>query len=392
MKAIYNLKTFIKALDEVSQNPSLAKSFLEDKRLSRAEKIILNGWLILRDGKTNEVIESLKNIDLRDDQFLIAQKTLLLGTALNNKGECDQAIIHLKHGLKTLENFDCLHQKVIALNNLFIASWNAKDKEEMDNTLKRFSTLDLSMEEHLIMYSQCQLNFECLLGQFEKAQNTLNKLKNLKDKMSENQKMNFCLDQFDFYIKTENFQKASDILEELKLCTKFYLTLNFKFMKELLAHLTSNSPIYLYENDFKGHPNLYYQMLVIKNLEMNELHMAEEAWNELMLINPKVYKFDFDYSGDKCLFSLCLDKNLNKKSLSVNLYASKEQTLLSMLLSSKVPLNKEFIYERIYQEKLQTKDDLKKLSQLISSLRKKVDGEIKTKKGCYYFINQKKIA
>ena len=58
-----NVKTFIRALHTLTHDAKKAKAFLNDKRLSLAEKTILQAHLDLRDCKNDATINAL--IDLR---------------------------------------------------------------------------------------------------------------------------------------------------------------------------------------------------------------------------------------------------------------------------------------------------------------------------------------
>lgn len=117
-------------------------------------------------------------------------------------------------------------------------------------------------------------------------------------------------------------------------------------MSVLLEHLTKNAPIYLYEQNFQEYPTLYYQVMVLKNLESGNHDQANASWNYLKQLSPKIYQDNFIYKGDKCLFSLCLAKNLGQKKVMYNITSnSKEDMLIEYLEQSDLPLSSEWLYE-----------------------------------------------
>jgi DNA-binding response OmpR family regulator len=70
---------------------------------------------------------------------------------------------------------------------------------------------------------------------------------------------------------------------------------------------------------------------------------------------------------------------------------SKLDLLLKLLSTSETPLTKGNIYEQLWDQAPEFKDDLKKLTRLISRARSERGVEIKSRKGTYYVEIQKKI-
>ncbi|MBA2404754.1 MAG: hypothetical protein H0V66_08285 [Bdellovibrionales bacterium] len=128
--------------------------------------------------------------------------------------------------------------------------------------------------------------------------------------MNDNHKSGFFLDQFDFYFKTDQHENCYAILEQMTRIKKFHLGANYKFMKGVLNNLTTNGPLYLYENNFSDYPLLLFQIKVLRALEEKQMPQAQKAWEQLREFSTTVYLPNFQYTGDKCLFSECLKKHL----------------------------------------------------------------------------------
>lgn len=388
------VKTFIEALGCVNLNPQRLKIYLKDKRLTRSEKTILQCWLWLRDNKFDEVKSSLENLDTKNNTIIQSQRDFLLGTTYNNQGESHRAICLLQNAIHLLNEFSLRHQQFVARINLFTAFYNFKDLKGMQSTLNELKKFQPSNESEQINLLSCWYSYYSFQKQFEKAEASLEELSILKKFMSDHQKVNFYLDQFDYFLNVEEYQKAESVLDDLKICRKYYTKANYKFMKSLLDHLLYHKPIYAYDREFHQGTQLYYQLKVIKAFEENCLEDASKNWKKLMLLNPSIYGSDFSYNGNKCLFSLCLkqyqEKNIFKNDLlssssahSIVLPEIKEEALIILLKESVNPLKRDELYEKLWGKPVHEKKDLKRLTQMVSMLRKTKKLKISVRKGCY---------
>lgn len=385
------VKTFIEALNYVNSKPERLKHYLKDKRLTRSEKMILQAWLDLRDNKFDDVINALEKLDTRDNAIIQSQRDFLLGTTYNNRGQSHRAICLLKNAVHLLESFPLRLQHFVVRINLFTAYYNYKDLKGMQKTLLELKAFhDLNKSEQINLLS-CWYSYYSFQDQMEKGHETLEELGVLKSSMTDHQEVNFYLDQFDYYLKTDSHQEAEAVLEDLRHCRKYYTKANYKFMKSLLDHLLYDKPIYAYDREFHEGTQLWYQLKVIKAFEENSAEEATTNWKKLMQLNQSIYGENFSYSGNKCLFSLCLDKYGEKHLIKNNtlslsstpLPEVKEEALIFLLKESPVPLKRDELYERLWGTPVQDKNDLKRLTQMVSWLRKTKNIKISVRKGCY---------
>ena len=63
--------------------------------------------------------------------------------------------------------------------------------------------------------------------------------------------------------------------------------------------------------------------------------------------------------------------------------------LLTILSSSSLPMSKETLYQSIWSEQLNSKDDLMKLAKLVQRAKEKYGIEIKSVKGSYVLMDKK---
>lgn len=205
--------------------------------------------------------------------------------------------------------------------------------------------------------------------------------------MSEGDIISHLVCEFMFFVQCDELNHCDKILNEMKKYRKFQLTENFNFMKRLLAHLQTNAPVYFYENDFKSTPLLSLQLKLIHCFEEKNIAGAEKTWHELGKLNPESYLPGFHYVVRKYLFSLCLEKHHSKRKdepARQNFEElSKLDLLLKLLTPSEAPLSKENIYEQLWDEPPQFKEDLKKLTRLISRARLERGIDIKSRKCTY---------
>ena len=188
-------------------------------------------------------------------------------------------------------------------------------------------------------------------------------------------------------MKRKDFEHCYSTLAEMKNHRKFHLSENFNFIKLLLDHLCKNKPIYAYDREFKKIPLLYHQLKVIQHLESGELESAKHHWLELNRMQPDAYQSDFSYHSRTNLFSLCLNQHIKALPPSTIHFEKKEtktDTLIELLINSESALSKQQIYSYLWGSEAETKDDLKKLTRMISKIRSTHQLNVKSRKGAYY--------
>lgn len=205
--------------------------------------------------------------------------------------------------------------------------------------------------------------------------------------MSESDIAQHLICEFMFYIKHEELHSAQKVIEDMKKCRNYSSSENFLFMRSLLSHLIDNTTIYAYERDFPTLALLFWQMKVIESLQALDRAEAQCYWDKLSSLMPNLYKNEFLYTGEKCLFSLCLAKNLTTTTTSFEIISSEgsqHKQLFQILVAAKSPLKKGHLYELIYNEVAESKDDILKLAKLVSKVRTIYGVEIVSRKGTYF--------
>src|SRR5690606_26286845 len=140
----------------------------------------------------------------------------------------------------------------------------------------------------------------------------------------------------------------------------------YQYSLKLLEYLTKGKRIYLYDRDFVAGDDLYIMIKTISFLDEGKLSLAEECWKKLSLLSPDTYLENFEYKGDKCLFSLCLDKCLQKTNpneivLNEN-YSAQEKAFVEFFRKYNfLPQLKEELFEGIYGRMYNDKKDLASL-------------------------------
>lgn len=167
-------------------------------------------------------------------------------------------------------------------------------------------------------------------------------------------------------------------------------------MKGILDFLIDGGPLYFYETDFKNAPNLWWEVSVLQALQGRDLSTARAFWGKLQELSPTAYLDNFIFLGDVCIFDLALKRLVFKESKTPLQEAvtagGVDERILAFLLRSKAGVRKEELYKFIYSEDLTSKDDLNKLKNAVTRIRKKTGVEIISRKGCYVVIEAVKKA
>ncbi len=125
-------------------------------------------------------------------------------------------------------------------------------------------------------------------------------------------------------------------------------------------------------------------------------------WNKLKCEARELYGNHFMFLGDRCLFSLCLDKqkSINQNLLCDNpkpheemiLKGNKITKLFNIFKNLNGPITKEELFHLVWGVPAQDKEDLAKLSHAVSRLHKEFGIRLKSKRGCYCLDQDKEAA
>lgn len=387
------VKTFLQALQTLHVNLRSMKNFLNDKRITQAEKKILECWLLLGENRLDEILEILPKLNTNYDQLVEAQKNLLWGKTLSNKTRYAESIPYIKKAIHDLQPFALNHQKFNAVYSLFIVYLNLKNDRGMKETLSTLRDIEIETKREEISLIQCEFNYCAYAGGYTQAKNFLTQLKKHQAQMNGALLASTLTSQFLFYVKLEDFAACEKTMLEMKKQRKYELSSNFTFMRLMLDHYLHQKPLYVYQQEFRDQMASFYQLKVIQCFEEHNRDEAAIYWNKLRISEPDIYRPDFHYTGDKCIFSLCLQKHLSLTPTEVDSIAlpeNKVEALYTLLKNSKLPIRKDVIYQKLWGEELVEKSDSLKLKKVISRVRQKYEVDISFKKGCYTLETEKK--
>ena len=378
---------FHKLLLDLFLNPKKAKKYHLDKRLTNTEKNVIEGFLKIRDNQNHEAIELLQNTAASDLLFVESQRLYALGMAANNISQYQLAEKTIYASIEILKN---LNQHYFHFSSYFALFWiyaNLNEPQKMQSVLNKMESIPVVNDYQKRRLLRAQFTY------FQKIQDNANalvymaKLETLRDQFSESDSIYFLVDKFILLIQMEDLSQAYTVLEDMKNFRKYQLTENYKFMKKLLDHLTKNDPIYAYDKDFEQVPFLLHQIKVIQYLEENNFEMARRHWHCLKEIAPATYEKEFVYAGNKCLFSLGLAKHQDKliaaPTIQIDPEASKHEMLISLLTNSQIPLSGGYLFESIWGRLPNDKEDLMKISRLVSRVKTQNNIDIENRKGTY---------
>lgn len=394
IKVPVRCKTFDAYIKEMIYHPERAKKWLADKRLTLHEKKILQGYLLIRDNQNTKVIKELLPLAPSDIDFVRSHWELLLGISYNNIGNFILAEKYLRSAIKDFEEKQELHHLFTALFNYMNLLSNTGKIQAMHKVIRKMEDLNPDGKLSQIRLLRSQFIYACDISDHQKATDLIQKINKIKSEMSESDLIQHLVCEFMFHVKFEELHSAKDTLEQMKKYRKFMLSENFNFMKRLLAHLTEDATIYAYEREFSSLPILFHQIKVIESLQSKELDEANKHWKELQKIAPDVHLEELKYAGEKCLFSLCLDKHLKQKIedpfYAVSGEGSKIDKAYEILQNLKEPIKKAHLFELLWGEEPESKEDLVRLSNLISKMRRHYGVEVISRKGTYLLASEER--
>ena len=355
------------------------------KYFSRIQNSILNSLILLRDNKALLVIERLVVISSFDNQINQCCVSYILAIAYNNLSlfkESNQQFLSAKRIASTIN-----HPILFTITaNQFVCAYNLQDINLCRKIYDELVNLTPMYNQSELTLMRAEFKISLLEDNIEKSTQILAKIEENIGSFQPAQLASHLLDEFVFYIKSGMVEKAERSYKSMKKVRKFMLSVNYNFIKSMFEFITNEKTIYVDQTLYVDYPQLHSQINCIAFLHSGHLDNAKFYWNELSSINPNIYKENFSYKGDRCLFSMALDKVTNLKAQSYCLanIENKEDKLLAILKNSNRPVPKEQIYFEIWNMEPDSKDDFKKLAQLVYQVRKRYNIIIKQIKGSYY--------
>lgn len=369
--------------------------FLNDKRLSYAEKALLRSLVALRKGHIEEVFELLGPM-VMPNLFLEAFKYHFLGLTCNNAGRLDEAIKYLKQAIGLFDDCEDKDYIFYPYNSIFLSYANLFELDQMKLVLKNLKLCNLSTKFKEAMYLKNTAIYHLHAGQMSLSISLADKLKSEFTDVVSDEFSSLILIKFMAFLKLKDMESCHQQLEAYKGATSgIYSKANYKFMKLMLNHLEHETQLYVYPNDFKDAPFLLNQLMVIKELSIGNLQAAAQSWEYLQKHYPHMYAEDYVYNGDVCLFSLALDKyRSNAKSVfsSTDLDSLKtvQEKLVYILTKTNAPLSKEELIKLIWHEDYSLANG-NRLDSLVDRVKKKFGLTISVRMGSYS-LGRKKVS
>lgn len=384
-------KTFYKILMEFTLIEKTKRS-LADRRLTKIEKLIIEGHLNIRKNLNQEVLNTFSESSPSELPFVESQRQLLLGSALNNLSRFTEAEKHMLQSLKLLASVEAPYFEFYAHHTLFTIYDNLQQPKMMLKTIEAMKPLVKSKRQEAQLLI-CEFCYEQQVGHFDKAELLLEQINTRMSDLVEADIVRQLVNKFIFVVMMRDLKQANAVLIELKQFRNYQLTENYNFMKKMLDHLIDGAPLYVYDHQFQNVPVLLHQLKVIQSLEEKNLDLARSHWEKLKVISPSTYGKAFEYYGSTCLFSLGLEKHATHATSSIEILTPAGETKLDQLYSilqmAHAPTHASMIYELLWGEMPEEKEDMKKVSRLISRLKSEKNLTIEFRKGAYTLVKQK---
>jgi hypothetical protein len=397
MEPLHQYKTFMDAYAAINKDYKDFYPFLEDNRISQAEKKLLKALLHIKKAQSDRALAIL--LDLKDSRdFILGYKHFLLGIVYNHNSNYLSSSKHLVKSIKIFEKYPNPFHLYKPISIMSMVYFNLKDAQR----LKRYHTLFLKIKNesigHEILDCQYKTYIAILDDDRENSIIYIDKLINEYSAHTKNNISFYIILKLMVEVQNKDYDRCYELLDEYKESNGIKIKSNYIYILNLLNFITKDNSIYVYKNDFENSDYTFNQLKVIQSLSLRNKKDAIKHWKKLSEANPGIYKSKYVFSGGKNLFSLSLSKLLNTNilkdmdkevdhSYEVDLSLIKKNIdKLEYILDKDVYINKDELIKLIWNEEWSTKND-GRLRTLISRLKKKKSITIDVKDGKY-----KKIA
>lgn len=362
---------------------------LRNHQFSIYEKRILEAYHLHLRNKIPQALELLSSFRCHSDSFLEAARHYFLGLSLNQAGEYSSAQNHLKKSVKLFESIKESEFIFYPLHVLGISLTNDRKVLETKHYLDKITSLTVNSKTKAIMQAQNKICYYIVSFQSQKGIDLIEKVMekyqgDLGTTTPFYHVMNFIL-----HFQLDDYENCYLIIDQYKNLSGCKIKPNFTFMKSLMDHLLFNRTLYVYKKDYVNNMYLFHQANVIKYLASGETNDALKHWKKLQAENPALYSDDFQYNGEKSLFSANLEKhqkNLKEQVIDREYLASlksPKEKLKYLLLSQVRPIQRDQLIELIWNEEY-SEITSKRLNRLVSKLNKELGKKIKNSQGSYW--------
>lgn len=382
-----NHKTFLVAYKSINQGNAKLKKYFADKRLSLAEKKILNCLLLIKKNQLRQAIEDLEEVSGLNE-FLKSYQYLLLAVCYNNLSFYCQASHHIKQSIEQFKKSGDQKYVFYALNTGACVAFNLKDKDLVSEMLNELRQLP-DNQNYIDLKTKCCELYLNLLADDERALKLSLELLDYYLKNDPDQASYYYILSITAHLKFDLVDEAYALLEDCRTCGGYRIKPNYKYLQSLMDFVYKGKTFYFYEEKFTDAQLLYFELSVIKNLELEKYDEAKECWKKLMGFNPDVYKANFFLKSDKTLFKQALslyDLSVFQESesevIDLQMLESSVDKLLYILETRKHFVSKEELIKLIWGEELSLENE-SRLSSIIYILRKHKNIAIVTRDGRY---------
>jgi hypothetical protein len=382
---------FLETYELINIDHKKFKKALEHKDLSYAEKKILKALLSFKKGKCSDAIHQLDSVTTQSNDYLSAYKSFIFGMIKNHQGQFDQASVYLVQSyftFKSLYKFQDIHRPISVLAMMY---YNLRDSKRLRKYYDEFKTIkDDSLEHNLLDYDY-KIYIAILEKRHNDARNLIKNLRSCYEDKIQHQLNKYLIIQFTLAIQADDFDEAYEVTKKYGHNGGFKVKANFKFMMTSLNYYTKNSPLYVYQRDFSDNEFLFHQLKLIQALNLQNKDDAKTYWEKLQKVSPDTFKDNFQYLGDKNIFSLCLAKALNEltgsskkdhEAIEIPEFKNNQDKLFYIINHSESFLSKDDLIQLIWNEQWSPKND-SRLRTLISRTQKKYGIKIENLDGKY---------
>lgn len=379
-------KTFYEAIQKMSQSPLELNRYLNDHRLTQSEKIILQAYLMFRDGKFKNVVLVIENLETIDPEIL-SQKYFLLGLAFTNLAQYSLAKNFYSRAKLEFQKLGLSYFYNLTLINQFHVALTCFDLKLIHSVGKEIQKIDIKKYDRPERIQRCLYHFYRLDHQAQKAEKIYFQLKMNFNNLSEADKLNFLIDTFHRALYLEDFKQCYETLDKLKRMKKYYSPENYKFMSKTLALIESNAPLYYQPEDFQNVPYLQEQINCLRSLQEGNIDKAHKHWDILSHNMENVFLENFNFQGDECLFKMAIEILREKISMPVQVLNLENMTInekiYSVLKEYKKAIPQDLLFELVWGRAPQDKNDYLKISKILYKLKKEKNIQVEYRKKCY---------
>ncbi len=386
-------KAFLELILIHSKKPKYTKERLKsDRRLTHVERNIIRGFLLMRDNENAEAYTIATSIKSQPDPMVESMRLYLLAGSLNNQGQYILALEFFQKCYQQIPKGIVFHLEYVILNNLFLIYMNLHNLVKAREILSILKSMSDLPQEDSLRFKRLEFAFYTAIEDEAKASELYKYLRLHQHQYTNHELVSLLIQFYHYGITFDHLQVCEDSVSQTCHQKKYSLTENFNYMRIMLSHLKEKTPIYLREQNFKNYPILLLQLKFIRALDLHKLSEASTLWNELHLLNPSVYKDEFQYVGFKSVFSRCLEMH-HSKLAKMGIKAVKESHLSILdAIQQKLELNesvsREELFYYAYGRELESKIDQSLITKQVSKLKIEKKLEIRSVRGTYQLVKK----